>query len=46
MGAHYIHYSIFNHQELIADKRIVWVSNGEKQIRMPANKLNLKLTIT
>lgn len=43
-GALYPLYSIFNHQELIADKRIVWGQQWlEKQIRMPANKLNFKI---
>ena len=44
-GALYPLYSVFNHQELIADTRVVWGKewiNGQK--RMPPNKLNFKIT--
>ena len=43
-GALYPLYSIFNHQELIADTRIVWGKEWmNNQIRMPANKLNFQI---
>ena len=43
-GALYPLYTVFNHQEKIADHRIIWgqpwMSN---QIRMPANKIHIKV---
>lgn len=43
-GALYPLYSVFNHQELIADTRIIWGKEWmHNQVRMPPNKLNFKI---
>ena len=43
-GALYPLYSVFDHQELIADSRIVWGKEWMcNQIRMPPSKLNFKI---
>jgi putative transferase (TIGR04331 family) len=43
-GALYPLYSVFNHQELIADTRIIWGKEWmHNQLRMPPNKLDFKI---
>ena len=43
-GAIYPLYTVFDHQEKIADYRIVWGKEWmNKQIRMPANKISAKI---
>lgn len=43
-GALYPLYTVFNHQEKIADYRIIWGQSWmSNQIRMPANKINTKV---
>ena len=43
-GAFYPLFSVFNHQELIAEKRIIWGQSWtENQLTLPPNKLHFKV---